>query len=634
MTQLAESRDVAAERAEIDAEIAGGTLLTAFAETVQRLDHREALKWKQAGGWRGLTWNQYRDAAEEVTLGLRERGFRPGDCALVMSRNRPEAYIADLGILHARGVPVFVYNTLAPEQIAYLANHCQATVAVLEDRGFLAKFEAVRSQLLNLRRVVLIDGEPGPGDDWVSTWEDLRAAGRQAAERSPGAFAESWQGVTPDDVATLIYTSGTTGPPKGAMITHRSARWTLASMGAREKGGPDDRVISYLPLAHAAEHVLTFAHQLVRGFTVHMCPDAAQLFEVVRDARPTFFGGVPRVWEKLHSALTSAIAGDPDTTRREAAQAAIGSARQTVRLRQLSVQPTPELVAAYEGGRPVLRAILSRLGLDECRLAMSGGAPIDPDLIEFFQSLGLAMGDAWGMTECGVVTFTTGDGVRNGTVGRPLAGVELRVAEDGEVVVRAPSVMKGYYRDPERTAEAIDGDGWLHTGDLGELDGDGYLRIVGRKKELIITAGGKNISPANIEYLLQQHPLIGQASVVGDRRPYLTALLVLDPEAALAWARVRGIEVGSLAELAGHSEVLLEVQRAVDEANSHLARVEQVRRWRLLPAEWTVESGELTPTMKVKRRVIVDRYAREIDELYAAGGGAGADREQGGRIDS
>jgi long-chain acyl-CoA synthetase len=352
---------------------------------------------------------------------VQERGFRPRDSALVMSRNRPEACIADLGILHARGVPVFVYNTLAPEQIAYLANDCQATVAVLEDRGFLAKLEAVRSQLLYLRRVVLIDGEAGPGDDWISTWADLRAAGRQAAERSPDAFARQWQEVTPEDVATVIYSSGTTGPPKGVMITHRNARWMLASWGREYVWGPDDSVISYLPLAHAIEHLLTFAHQLVTGFTVHMCPDPAQLFEVVRDVRPTIFGGVPRVWEKLHSALTSAIARDPDAARREAAESAIESARQTVRLRQLSVRPTPELVAAYEGGRPVLRAVLSRLGLDECRLAVSGGAPIDPDLIEFFQALGLAMGDAWGMTEL--------SGVRGWPA--PTKSGESRPASDG-----------------------------------------------------------------------------------------------------------------------------------------------------------------------------------------------------------
>lgn len=616
-----EPRDIVAERAEIDAEIAGGTLLTAFAETVDRLGQREALKWKQGGIWRCLTWRQYGQAVDEVALGLLDCGLRPGEFALVMSRNRPEAFIADLAVLHARGVPVFVYNTLAPEQIAYIANHCQAAVAVLEDRGFLARFDVVRSRLLYLRQMVVVDG-PAPGDDRVRMWADVRSAGRQSAERSPGRAEDLRRLVTPEDLATVIYTSGTTGPPKGVMLTHRNARWFLASLAPVFEARPEDRQISYLPLAHLAEHMWSLAAQAVRGFTIHTCPDPALLFETAREVRPTLFGGVPRVWEKLHAAITTAITAEPDASRRREVESAIETARQVVRLRQRGEQVSRDLAAAGERAGPVLRAILSKVGLDQCRYALTAAAPLGPDVIEFFQALGLNMGECWGLSELpGSGTLSPRDAHRSGTVGKALPGLELQVAEDGEILVRGPGVMKGYYRAPEQTEEAVDAEGWLHTGDLGELDAEGYLRIVGRKKELIITAGGKNISPANIEYLLQRHPLIGQACVIGDRRPYVTALLALDPEVAPAWARGHSIEGHTLAELGAHPEILAEVQRGVDGANSLLSRVEQVKRWRLLPVEWTAEGGELTPTMKRRRRVIVDRYAREIDDLYTTVGG-------------
>jgi long-chain acyl-CoA synthetase len=618
MQQLDITADVAAARAEIDAEVDGRTLPSAFADTVARLGDAEALKWRTSEGWKALTWRQYREAVAEVSLGLRSLGFGPGQFLLLWSRNRPEPQIADLAALHARGCPVTLYNTLAPEQAAYIANHCEATMAVVEDRGFLAKLEAVRAELPNLRRVVLLEGEPGAGEDWITTWEAVRAAGRAEAERNPGAFEESWRQVSPDDLATLIYTSGTTGPPKGVMLPQRNVLYLVAANNRVVPMSDDGaRLISYLPLAHVTGRYVDHWSTLANGGSVYFCPDPTRLFEFALEARPTALVGVPRIWEKLHAGLAAGIAADPDAARRQAVEGAIEVRRQVVRLRQQGQEPPAELAAAAERALPVGRAILTRVGLEECEQAFTGAAPLDPGIIEFFQALGLPMSEGWGMTEltC-AATVASVDRVRIGAVGYAYPGIEVRIADDGEVLVRGPIVMAGYYKDPQRTAEAIDADGWLHTGDIGTMDADGYVKIVDRKKELIITAGGKNISPANVEHLLLQHPLIGQACVIGDRRPYVSALLVLDGEMTPVWAKQHEIEPASAAELSRHPEVLAEVQRAVDAANEHLARVEQVKRFTVLHVEWTPLSGELTPTLKMRRRVIVDRYGAEIEAMY------------------
>jgi long-chain acyl-CoA synthetase len=325
---------------------------------------------------------------------------------------------------------------------------------------------------------------------------------------------------------------------------------------------------------------------MARALTLVYCPDASRLFEIAAQVHPTGIMGIPRVWEKLYAALRGAL---PDAS--------------------------PEAIRALP--QEARTAILTRIGLDRCRLATSGSAPLDPAIIEFFRALGVPLTEGWGMSELSnAATLAIPGDARIGAVGKRFPGVEIRIADDGEVLVRGPLVMRGYYKDPERTVESVDADGWMHTGDIGTLDEDGFLKITDRKKELIITSGGKNISPALIEYELQRHPLIGQACAIGDRRNYVTALIVLDPEATPAWARAHGVEAGSLAELAVHPEVLAEVERGVAAANSHLARVEQVRKFRVLPNEWTAESGELTPTMKRRRRVITERYAKEIDQLY------------------
>jgi long-chain acyl-CoA synthetase len=616
MQQLEVTGEIATARAEIDVEVDGRTLPGVFADTVARLADAEALKWKDGAEWRSLTWRQYRQAVAEVSLGLRGLGFGPGQFMVIWSRNRPEPQIADLAALHARGCPVSLYNTLAPDQAAYIAGHCEATFAVVENDAFLDKLRSVRDRLPHLRHIVILDGDPDP-DAGVVTWEAVRAAGRAEAERSPQAFDESWRRVTPDDLATLIYTSGTTGPPKGVMIPQRNVLWMAAANFRVLPQAEGGRSISYLPLAHATGRTVDHWLPIISGGAVHFCPEPTQLFQYAAEVRPTGLVGVPRIWEKLHAGLTAAIAAEPDAERRQLVERAIEAGRQLVRLRQQGQEPPPELAAAAERLAPVARAILARVGLEECEQAVTGAAPIDPAIIEFFQALGLSMTEGWGMTEltC-AATITSLDRVRNGTVGYAYPGIEVRIDDDGEVLVRGPIVMRGYYKDPEKTAEAIDADGWMHTGDIGTMDADGYVKIIDRKKELLITAGGKNISPANVEHLLLQHPLIGQACAIGDRRPFVSALLVLDAEMAPVWAKRHGIEAATTAALASHDGVLAEIEQAVNAANEHLSRAEQVKRFTVLSTEWTPESGELTPTLKMRRRVIVERYGGDIEAMY------------------
>ena len=579
--------EIAGERAAIEAEVEGSTLLGAYADTVATAGDTVAHRWLEDGQWRSLTYRQVREQVRNLALGLGAIGFRPGEFAVIWSRNRSEATIADYAVMHARGVPVFIYNTVSAEQAAYVAGHCEASVAIVE-REFLPKLRSIEGQLPKLRRIVLIDGEA----DGVVGLPEVLGLGRAEAERSPGLFDETWRRVTPDDLATLIYTSGTTGRPKAVMLTHANARYyqqTVRRVIPPQEWKDDDgdiRGVSYLPMAHVTGRSVDHWAAMADAATLAYCPDALRLFEIVPQVHPTLLIGVPRVWEKLYAGLSTAL---PDAS-------------------PAAVRAMPEQAR---------KGVLARIGLDRCRLATSGAAPIDPAIIEFFQALGLPITEAWGMSELSNAATLAAPGRQpNGRVGKALPGMELRIADDGEVLVRGPLVMRGYYKDPERTAEALDAEGWMHTGDIGELDADGFLKITDRKKELIITSGGKNVSPAQIEYELQRHPLIGQACAIGDRRHYVTALIVLDPEVTPKWARARGIEAPSLADLALHREVLAEVERGVAEANSHLARVEQVRKFKVLPNEWTAQTGELTPTMKRRRRVIVERYAREIEQLY------------------
>jgi long-chain acyl-CoA synthetase len=611
------ARDIKAERLEMDEASHGKTVLTNFEETCLAIPDTVAHRWKdKSGQWHERTWAEYRHEVRKATAGLKALHFAPGEFAVIMSRNRPEHLIADLAVLHARGTPVSLYNTLAPEQVLYISAHCEAVVAFVEDAGFLATFQAVRGQLPKLRHIVVMDPTGVTLGDGITSWEALIGEGEEEDARDPGAF-EEWRQVSPDDLATLVYTSGTTGPPKGVMEAHSNVCW-MAESATSFLNRTGHRHISYLPFAHVFERFVGHYSAIKQRTIVSFCPDPALLFAYAVEVKPTSLIGVPRVWEKLEAGLMAGIQAEPDEAKRSALLGAIEVGRKLARSAQAGQAPPPELLAAAERARPVWTALRSKVGLQDIEWAITGAAPINPDVIEFFQALGINLWEGWGMTECTVgATYNPLDRIKNGTVGIADPGVEMKIADDGEVLLRGGNLMKGYYKDPEKTAETIDPDGWLHTGDVGEIDSDGYLRIVDRKKELIITAGGKNISPANLEALLKQHPLIGQVAVIGDRRPYVSALIVLDPEVAPVWARKVGVSFASVTELASDPSVRAEIQKAVDDTNRHVSNVEAIKRFTILPADWTPETDELTPTLKLKRRVITQKYSDQIEDMYS-----------------
>jgi long-chain acyl-CoA synthetase len=608
----------AIERRQIEHEVEGRTLCDLLAEHAAGHGDVPAMSWKRDGAWHTLSWREYRERVAEVAMGLAGLGVGAGDFVAIMATNRPEHVQADQAAVHAGATPTSFYLSLAPEQIRYVAGHCQAKVAVLEDRDMLKRWQELREDLPALQHVVLLDGAQegdGPG---VLGWDELVRRGREALAADRSAFEERRRRVGPEDTATLVYTSGTTGPPKGVLLTHHNLLYECTALDRLTGLAPEGSSVSYLPLAHIAERVLSIYGPLTMRTHIWFCPEPTQAVEYVREARPTLFFGVPRVWEKVRAGIQAKLAAEENERKRKIAERAVETGLEVVR-RQQRGQPVPFGLRARHAvlERLVLAKVRNAIGLDRCRFASSAAAPLAVDVAEFFAALGLPLVEVYGMTETtGVAAGNRPGKVKIGTVGPALAGVEVRLADDGEVLVRGPVNTPGYFKDPDATAALVDGDGWLHTGDVGELDDDGYLKIVDRKKELIITSSGKNLSPANVEGLLKEHPLVGQALVYGDNRPYLVALVVLDHEVAPAWAARNGLGTADLAALAGHEQVLAEVRLAVDAANQRLARIEQVKRFEVLPVEWTAESEELTPTLKLRRRIIHAKYSERIDALY------------------
>ncbi len=621
--------DVLAERAAIDAAVSGKTVCTAFADAVAKWGEKPALHWKDNGDWRTLTWRDYRDEVAAVTLALRSLGFGPGQFGLIMARNAPEHVIADLGLVHAGGAAISVYNTLAPEQLEYVANHSEATVAFVEDAGFLEKFLAIRSRTPKLQHLVLVRGDAPEG---VMTWESLLARGRELSSAEPKAFEESWRAVGPEDTISLIYTSGTTGPPKGVVYSHNNIIWTLESV-QRFWAIEPQTLVSYLPLAHVAERFTSQWRGIADGHEVWLCPDPNQLLPFLVEARPTFFVGVPRVWEKLMAGLRAGIAAEPEEAKRQMVQGAVEAAISSYRLRHEGKPVPAELATVVERTQPLFVLLRSKVGLDRCTTAITSTAPCRPEVHEFWAALGMPLYEVWGMSELtGPATVVPMDDHQAPSIGRPMPGVEVRLGEDGELLVRGGNVMVGYYKEPGKTSEIIDAQGWVHSGDIAEPGPNGQFRIIDRKKELIITSAGKNISPANLESLAKSSPIIGQAVAVGDSRNFISVLVVLDPQVAPAWAKARGIGATTMAELAEDPTVIEEVRRALTAGNTHLSRVEQFKRFTILPTEWSPESEELTPTMKLKRRVIYSKYGPQIEAMYATPPGGHAvdpQREEG-----
>ena len=592
---------------------------TAAGLTIPNLLHRNATRYADRpalttlGADDTLTWEQLRDKVAAVAMGLHDLGLRAGDRMLMMMPSRVEHWLVDLAAVHLGAVPSTVYATLSPDQLRYLAQHSDARLLVLNGAAELERWRPLLAEAPNLRHVVVIDGD----DDGAVAFRQVVATGEEAHRADPAAFEKRWREVRPEQPVTVLYTSGTTGDPKGVLLSHHNVIYQSVVLEATVDVPDHAPSLAYLPLAHIAERMLGIYNPIYRAGHVTVCPDPARLAEGLKAVRPVSFFGVPRVWEKMAAGIQAYVAAADEKVRAGFA-AASAAALEAHRLREAK-QPVPaelttKLVALDTA---VLRPVRAMLGLDHVQWAGSGAAPIPVDVLLFLAGLGVDVLEVWGMTETtGTCTINTPTDFRTGTVGRVNTGMELKLADDGEILVRGPLVCLGYLRTDGTVEPVTDAGGWLATGDIGTLDADGYLTITDRKKELLINSSGKNISPAQIENLLRAHPLIGQAVAIGDRRPYVTALIVLDEDAAPVWARAHGIADPTLPALAGDPVLLAEIQAAVEVANAKLARPEQVKAFRVLPTAWTPESGELTPTLKLRRRIVAERYATTINELY------------------
>ena len=583
--------------------LSADTVAEAFRLTAEDYADRVAVRTKDDEV--ALTWSQLRERADALAGGLAELGVGRGDTVALMLTNRPEFHIADLAVMTLGATPFSLYQTLAPEQIKYVVGDAGARVAIVEEAFLGPMLVAQELGLPELRDIIVLEGNRG---EHTLAWNEVEASGA-------GFDAEPhWRAIDPDDLLTLIYTSGTTGPPKGVQLTHRNMMAAVQSFDDVIDFPDGGRVISWLPAAHIAERAAHHYLPITHAMTVTTCPVARDVVGYLPAVKPNWFFAVPRIWEKLAAGLQAHVFA-PGSDERAALDAAI----QRVEAQQAGETVPDEIAQAADAGEAKFAEVRAMLGLDEAVSVNVGAAPTPREVLVFFHAIGIPLAELWGMSEtCGAGTVNPPDRIKIGTVGPPVQGVELRIADDGELLMRSAVVTKGYRNLPEQTAEALDADGWLHTGDVAQIDEDGYVTIVDRKKEIIISAGGKNMSPANIEATVKSaSPLIGNACVIGDGRPYNTALIVLDADVAPVWAGQQGIEDTSLESLAADERVHAAIQAGMEAANAKLARVEQIKRFHIVHGDWLPGGVELTPTMKLKRRPISEHYAAEIDAMYA-----------------
>lgn len=604
------------QREQILSTIDGLTLPIALARTVAEHGDQPAYSDKVGvdAGWRTLTWNEVRERALDVAAGLVGLGVQPGETVAIMASSRIEHILADLGAVHAGAVPSSVYGTLSPLQVGQVAGDLAPAVVILEGADQLARWsEALATG--SVRTVVVIDEDAAAGH---LSWAQLLADGAARRAASPSEVEDRVAGLKTDQPLTILFTSGTTGAPKGVVLTHTNLLFEAASSSAVAGTTEPGITLSYLPFAHIAERILSMYVPQVQGGHVHLIADPSLLVGALAEVRPTRFFGVPRVWEKIRTGVSARLAAEPDEAKRAGIEQAMAVGLEYVEAQQFGSTPSAELTARFEAmDAAVLGLLRALLGLDRCEWAASAAAPMPEEVARFFAGLGMRIYDVYGMTETSSAVAACGpDAFRLGTVGRALAGLEVRLGEDGEILARGPVTTPGYLNRPDATAELIDDEGWVHTGDIGEIDADGFIKVVDRKKEMIITSSGKNIAPSNIENLLKESPLIGHALAYGEGRPYVVAVLTLDAEIAPLVAAKVGVEFTTLAALATDSTILALVGQAVEAANARLSRPEQVKKWSLLGAEWTAESAELTPTLKLKRRVVHENYSPQITALY------------------
>ena len=570
-----------------------------------------AYKVRSGGTWQPVSWRDYADDIRRAGRALIALGLEPGATVGIIGFNRPEWTTFHLAAMSIGSVPVGIYTTSAPGEVQYIADHAEAAIVLVEDADQWHKLVQERTRLPRLRHVIMMRGAPRIEDPLVMSWDAFMARAEGVAD---AAFEQRLTAIEPEQPGTLIYTSGTTGPPKGVMLTHANLAWTAGVAAQITDVRADDVLLSYLPLSHIAEQMFTIHAAVTVGYTVSFAESIEAMLDNLKEVQPDAFFGVPRVWEKFHAGIAAKLSAATGT-KRALVDWAMRVGRRAAAARCRGQQPGGLLGLQHRlADRLIYSKLKPAIGLGRARICLSGAAPIAPDVLEFFAGLDLLVHEVYGQSEgSGPTSFNLPGRTMIGSVGQPVPGVEVRIAPDGEILVRGPNVFPGYYKDTAATAETLV-DGWLHSGDLGRLDAEGFLHITGRKKEIIITAGGKNVTPKNIEAALKQSPLINEATVIGDRRRYLTALLTLDPDAAAKFAADHQLNG---AELHRHPALHSAITQHVESVNAQLARVEGVKKFYVVPRNFTVEHGELTPTLKVKRKVVQEHFAREIEAMYA-----------------
>ncbi len=597
------------------------TLLDYFQKHVKETPDKVVLRHKDYGIWHDVTWKQYGEKVRQVAMGLISLGLQKGECVSIISENRPEWVYSDFGILFAGGVTVGVYTTNAAEQCGYIVQNSGSRFYIAENEEQFDKTLKFRKDTPQLEKVIVMEmeGLKRYHDPMLMSFDDLLKLGKEFDAKNPGLFEQRWSEVKPEDLAVLIYTSGTTGPPKGAMLTHSNLLFMSEAMVNVNPIKDGDETLSYLPLCHIFEQLFTVMINVRYGTICNFIESPDTVTDNMKEVSPTVTCGVPRIWEKYASGIMIRMS-DATWFKRMVFKAAMGIGMKYANLK-LNFKPIPPYlkVAYLAAYAAVFRKLKERLGFDRVRIAYSGAAPISPDVLKFFNAIGLPLVEGYGQTEgTGVTTVSQKGRLKIGKVGQPLPGVEVKIAEDGEILVKGPGVFKGYFKNPEATAETLK-DGWLHSGDVGVLDEEGFLKITDRKKDLIITAGGKNIAPQNIENQLKFSPYINDAVVIGDRKKYLVALIAIDEENVIKYAQDHKIQFGTYASLTQAPEIKQLIQAEVDRVNKTLAQVEQVKKFTIIPKKLYEEDGEVTPTMKVKRKSINEAYKDIIEKMYKGG---------------
>ena len=598
---------------------AADTVPTVFWRNVVGRASDVALRQKQFGIWQSHSWTEFGQIAREVGMGLISLGFEPGECASVLSNTNREWLYADMGILGAGGVSNGIYPTDAPAQVEYLCSDSSTVILFVEDDEQLDKALEVRAQLPTLRKIIVfdMDGLRDFSDPQVMSLDALRALGREFDAAHPGLWERRLASRKASDLAVLIYTSGTTGKPKGAMLSHANLVAAMRLYSEAYAQRPDDERMCFLPLCHVAERVVGVYTAFLTGTRLNFVENPETVPENVREIAPTVFGAVPRIWEKFYSVVTIRVR-EATGLAQLAYKLAIGTGYKVASLREEGKSVPPHLSAAFWLARVlVLNNIRKAIGVHRARLLITGAAPTSPDLIRWYMALGLEMVEVWGQTECGgIATSNPIGGVKPGSIGKPLPETEVKVSPEGELLVRSPSVFMGYLNQPEKTAETLR-DGWLHTGDVGRMDNEGYFYITDRMKDIIITAGGKNITPSEIENQLKFSPYITDAVVIGDRRAFLTALVMIDHENVEKFAQDNSIPFSNYTSLCRRPEIQELIEGEINKVNAKFARVESVRKFRLIEQKLTAEDEELTPTMKLKRKLVNEKYRELIESMYA-----------------